>query len=76
MYSTYPMENGLSDRDAQVLELYVDDLSNNKNEHTTITLRKINFNTINEFKEKLSSELWQNVFENDNNDVDSILTLF
>lgn len=70
------MENGLSDRDAQVLELYVDDLSNNKNEHTTITLRKINFNTINEFKEKLSSELWQNVFENDNNDVDSILTLF
>ncbi len=70
------MENGLSDRDAQVLELYVDDLRNNKNKHTTITLRKINFNTINEFKEKLSSELWQNVFENDNNDVDSILTLF
>ena len=56
------MENGLSDRDAQVLELYVDDLRNNKNKHTTITLRKINFNTINEFKEKLSSELWQNVF--------------
>ena len=47
MHSTYPMENGLSDHDAQVLELYVDNLNNNKNEHTTITLRKINFNTIN-----------------------------
>ena len=59
MYSTYPMKNGLSDHDAQVLELYVDNLNNNKNEHTTITLRKINFNTINEFKDKLSSEPWQ-----------------
>ena len=66
------MENGLSDHDAQVLELYFDNLNNNNNDHTTITLRKINFNTINEFKDKLSSEPWQNVFENDNNDVDSI----
>ena len=36
------------------------------------TIRKIDFNSINEFKDKLSSELWQNVFENVKNDVDTI----
>ena len=40
------------------------------------TIRKIDFNSINEFKDKLSSELWQNVFENDDNDVDSIFYSF
>jgi hypothetical protein len=40
------------------------------------TIRKIDFNSINEFKDKLSSEPWQNVFENDNNDVDSIFNSF
>jgi hypothetical protein len=34
------------------------------------------FNTINEFREKLSNELWQNVFENDNNDVHRIFNSF
>ena len=33
-------------------------------------------NSINEFKDKLSSELWQNVFENVNNDVDTIFNSF
>ena len=42
------------------------------------TIRKIDFNSINEFKDKLSSELWQNVrvFENVNNDVDIIFNSF
>jgi len=39
------------------------------------TIRKIDFNSINEFKDKLSSELWQNVFENVN-DVDTIFNAF
>jgi hypothetical protein len=31
---------------------------------------------MNEFRDKLSSELWQNVFKNDNNDVNSIFNSF
>jgi len=34
------------------------------------------FNTINELRDKLSNELWQNVSENDNNDVDRIFNSF
>ena len=36
----------------------------------------MDFNSINEFKDKLSSELWQNVFDNVNNDVDTIFNSF
>ena len=55
-----------------MLELYVANLHSKRNNCKTITTRKIDSNSINEFKEKLSSELWQNVFENVNNDVDTI----
>jgi hypothetical protein len=40
------MVNGISDHDAQMLELYVGNL-NNKNEYKTITIRKIDLNSIN-----------------------------
>ena len=72
MYATYSIVNGVSDHDAQMLELHVVNLNTNRNYYKTITIRKMDFNTINEFEDKLSSELWQNVFENDNNDVNSI----
>ena len=42
----------------------------------TKTIRKTDFNTINEFKGKLSSELRQNVFENDDNYVNSVFNSF
>jgi hypothetical protein len=74
IYTTRSMVNGLSDHDAQMLELYVENLNSKRNNYKTI--RKIDFNTINEFKDKLSSELQQNVFENENNDVDSIFYPF
>jgi hypothetical protein len=70
------MVNGLSDHDAQMLELCVANLNSKRNNHKTITIRKMDFNSINEFKDKLSSELWQNVFDNVNNDVDSIFNSF
>jgi len=72
------MVNGLLDYDAQVLELYVANLNtrSKRNNHRTITIRKMDFNSINEFKDKLSSEIWQNVFENVNNDVDTIFNSF
>jgi hypothetical protein len=76
-YSTFPVVNGLSDHDAQMLELQVGNLKTYKNKYQTLTIRKIDFNSLNEFKDKLSSELWQNVFENyNNNDVNSIFNSF
>jgi hypothetical protein len=70
------MVNGLLDNDAQSLELRVTNIDSKSNNYKTITIRKIDFNTINEFRDKLSSELWQNIFENDNNDVDGIFNSF
>ena len=75
-YTTCSMVNGLSDHDVQMLELYVANLNCKRNNHKTITIWKIDFNSINEFRDKLSSELWQNVFENVNNDVDTILNSY
>ena len=49
--------NGLSDHDAQILELRVVNLNSKRNIYKTITIRKTNFNSINEFIDKLSSEL-------------------
>ena len=65
-YTICSMVNGSSDHDVQMLELYDVNLNSKRNNYKTI--RKIDFNTINEFKDRLSSETWQNVFENDNND--------
>ena len=77
-YTTCSKVNGLSDHDVQMLELYVANLNSKRKNYKTITIRKIDFNSINEFKDKLSSELWQNVrvFENVNNDVDIIFNSF
>jgi len=60
MYTTCSMVNGLLDHDAQMLELHAVNQNSNRNDYKTTTIRKIDCNTINEFKDKLSSELWQN----------------
>jgi len=75
-YTTCPVVNGLSDHDAQMLELHVGNLKKNKHKHKTLIIRKINSNTINEFKDKLSNELWQGVFEHNNDDVNSNFNSF
>ena len=59
-----------------MLELYVANLNTKRNNHKTITIRKMDFNSVNEFKDKLRSELRQNVFENVNNDVNTIFNSF
>ena len=51
------MVNGLSGHDAHMLELYAANLNSKRNNYKTITTRKIDFNSINELKDKLSSEL-------------------
>jgi hypothetical protein len=70
------MLNGLSDHDAQMLELCVVNLNSNRNNYKTITIRKINFNGINYFKNKLSSDIWQNVLENNIHDCNRIFNSF
>ena len=70
------MVNGLSDHDAQLLELNVGNLKNNKNKNQTLTIRKIDLFTVNEFKYKLSREPWQNVFDNNNRDVNNDFNSF
>jgi len=59
-----------------MLDFYVVNLNSNRNDYKTITIRKIYFNTISEFKNKLSNEFSQNVFENDNNDINRIFNFF
>ena len=76
MYIMGSIVNGLWDHDAQMLELHVVNLNSKRNNYKTVTIRNTDFNSTNEFKDKLSSELWQNVFENDNKDVDSIFNSF
>jgi len=67
--------NGLSDHDAQMLELHIGNLKKNKHKHKPLVIRKINSNTIHKFKDKMSNELWQGVFEHDD-DVSSIFNSF
>jgi hypothetical protein len=47
MYTTCSILNGLSDHDAQMLELHAVNLNSNKNDYKTITIRKFYFNKIN-----------------------------
>jgi hypothetical protein len=72
----FPILNGLSDHDAQLLLLQDlnSDTKNNCNNITTI--RKIDNISMVEFKSRLSYELWDNVFNADNKDVDSIFNTF
>jgi hypothetical protein len=56
------MVNGLSDHNAQMLELHAVNLNSNRNAYKTTTTRNIVCNAINDFKDKLSGELRQNVF--------------
>jgi hypothetical protein len=56
------MINGLSDHYAQLLELHVANLDSIRINYKTITIRKIGSNTVNEFRDKLSSELFAKRF--------------
>jgi len=48
------------------IELHVGNLNNNKLKDKSLSIRKINFNTTAEFTDKLSTELWQSIFEHNN----------
>jgi len=44
MYTTGSVVNGLSDHDAQMLELHVVNLNSERNSYKTITIRNTDFN--------------------------------
>jgi len=70
-YEVIPAMNGLSDHDAQIINLNVNTLYNNKShEYQTYFKRNINKYTMAEFQNSLSYESWDEVF--DGNDVNKI----
>jgi len=71
-YDLYPLINGLSNHDAQLLILNTG--QKEENECHTYTKRKINKYTIADFQLKLSHETWEAVF--DGNDVNKIFNTF
>jgi hypothetical protein len=65
------MINGLSDHDA--LLLMINELNLPEQTCPTKTIRNMNKNSVMEFQIKLSCELWDNVFNSDNDDNVDIL---
>jgi hypothetical protein len=55
-FMTSPKINGLSDHDAQTLEIYTKNFDCKKDSIKTKSIRQINKFTINEFKNKLGEE--------------------
>jgi hypothetical protein len=74
-YTAYPLHNGLSDHDAQLLKInYVNLQLQN---HHIYTIKNINNYSIEEFKTKLSYEPWDSIFGyNGNIGVDILFNLF
>jgi len=64
----------LSDHDAQILRLPDISIPNYGNE--LYTYRQINEYSLNEFQNNLSHETWQNVFSNDDKDMNTIFNNF
>jgi hypothetical protein len=73
-YSLYPLINGLSNHDAQVLSLPNIILRDDRNKF--YFCRKITEHSLNEFETSLSYEAWENVFCNNGNDTNTIFNNF
>ena len=73
-YNVSPIYNGLSDHDAQLLTLkYIDTQIANYSSYYT---RNINKYSVEEFKTRLSYESWDNIFSDNDSDVDSLFNTF
>jgi hypothetical protein len=74
-HTASPINNGLSDHDAQLLTIKHIDLQTI--DHCSYNIRNINKYSIEEFKIRLSYESWDSIFSNNNNmDVDSLFHTF
>jgi hypothetical protein len=73
-YSVYSFINGLSDHDAQDLNL--SDITVPDDRNVLYLYRKISTHSLNEFQARLSYEAWENVFSNNDNDTNIIFNNF
>jgi len=73
-YEIYPLINGLSDHNAQILRLPNTSIPNYGNE--LHIYRKINEFSLNEFQINLSHETWENVFNNNDKDTNTTFNNF
>ena len=73
-YSVYSLINSLSDPDAQVLSLSNIILPDDRSEF--YSYRKISKHSLNEFQTSLSYKAWKNVFNNNDNDKNTICNNF
>ena len=71
-YRIYSVINGLSDRDAQLITIY--NIVPYLQENNILTIRKFNENSLNEFKNKLSLETWEDIFNED--DINNMFNAF
>jgi hypothetical protein len=73
-YSVSPQINGLSDHNAQVLSLFNITIPNDSNEF--YSYRKISKHSLDEFQTNLSYETWENVFNSNDNDMNTLFNNF
>jgi len=67
-YTLGPLINGLSDHDGQIIKLK--NINMQKQPHETKIIRNVNKRSMEDFKIKLSYEIWENIFGgNDVNDM-------
>ena len=67
-YTVYPLINGLSDNDGQIIKL--DNISMQTQSSDTKIIRNFNREYIHDFQKKLSYEIWDTIFgENDVNKI-------
>jgi hypothetical protein len=71
-YTVFPLHNGLSDHDAQLLK--INDVHLQLQNHHIYTVRNIKKYSIKEFKMRLSYESWDSIF--DNNECTDVGSLF
>jgi hypothetical protein len=74
-YTVFPIYNGLSDHDDQLLTIkYINLLTVN---HYSYSIRNINKYSMEEFKIRLNYESWDGIFSNNGSmDVDSLFDIF
>jgi hypothetical protein len=71
-YRIHSLINGLSNQDAQLITIY--NIIPYLQENNILTIRKFNKNSLNEFKNKLNLETWEDIFNDD--DINNMFNAF
>jgi hypothetical protein len=73
-YTVSPLINGLSDHDAQLLNLFNITISDDNDEF--YFYRRISKHLLDEFQTSLSYEMWENIFNNNDDDTNTLYNNF